>query len=212
MTNLPTNRRVFMPTMNDISNQNSQVPFGIAGPSPPLIPEADDDQQITIEYQPTHAYQIPQQSNVGSESIFLTDSPKLSSIKTHSAKNIRHHKDIKGVSCPYYVIYFTNLAIHQRDGKDNNNGHDATPAIRKVPVNSRTSTANPKRTTTRRQVNSPISLNTCSTIDDDGDHMTNSTTFPNNKRLSSKIPPTDNENSHTLKDILRTSSWNHVPV
>jgi len=82
--------------------------------------------------------------------------------------------------------------------------------VRKVPVNSRTSTANPKRQLTGRQVNSPISMNTYSTIDDD--HTTNSTSIAYNKRLSTKISTGESENSHMLGDILRTSSWNHVQV
>jgi hypothetical protein len=147
----------------------------------------------------------------------------MSLITTRSAKYDRRYKDSKTVSCPFYVMYFTNLAMQQRQNTDNNtNGKDnnnketdkttlpMSSKVRKVPVNSRTSTANPKRQLTGRQVNSPISMNTYSTIDDD--HTTNSTSIAYNKRLSTKISTGESENSHMLGDILRTSSWNHVQV
>jgi hypothetical protein len=212
ITNIPQNPRVYISTLNDISTENSQIPFNMPALSPPPVQRTDDVPQETIDYQPTHAYQIPQQSNVGNESIFLTDPPKLSSIKTRSAKNIRHNNNKKSVSCPFYVMYLTNLAVQKRDGKDNNNYNDTTPTMRKVPVNSRTSTANPKRQSTKKRVNSPISLSTYSTIDIDNDYMTSSTTFPSNKHLLAKLPTTieNDNNSHMLRDILRTSSWNHV--
>ena len=213
ITNIPPNPRVYISTLNDISAENSQTPFNMTALSLPPVQRTDDIPQEITDYQPTHAYQIPQQSNVGNESIFLTDPPRLSSIKTRSAKNIRYNNNNnKSVSCPFYVMYLTNLAVQQRDGKDNNNYNDTTPTMRKVPVNSRTSTANPKRQSTKKRVNSPISFSTYSTIDNDNDYMTNSTTFPNNKHLSAKLPTTieDDNNSHLLRDILRTSSWNHV--
>jgi hypothetical protein len=210
ITNITANTRPTIPEMNDTSNQTPGITEQ-SSPSPP-IDESDDNQQETIDYQTTHAYQIPQQSNVGSESIFLTDPPSISSIKSRSATHNRRYKDLKSVSCPFYVMYFTNLTMQQRENKDTsiNNKENyvskltMSSAMRKVPRNSRTSTANPKRYLTRRQVNSPTSMNTCSTIDDD-DRMTNSTTIPYNRRLLTI------ENEH-LRDILRTSSWNHVQM
>lgn len=208
-----------MPTINDVSSRMTQVHSGIAGPSPAqIIDETDSHQQEVTEYYPTHAYQIPQQSNVGSESLFLTDPPMISPMKTRSAKyDHRSKTNNKVVSCPFYVMYFTNLAMQQRqDNETNNKENDPTTfnapsTIRKVPVNSRISTANPKYHLHRRQLNSPISMNTYSTIDDD-DRMTNSTSIYFNKRLSSKLSGIENENSHMLRDILRTTSLNHIQV
>ncbi|CAF2356874.1 unnamed protein product [Rotaria sp. Silwood2] len=228
ITNVPANIGSTMPIINDTSNQTSQIIAGITPtsppppPSPPLVHETDDNQKDTIDYRTTHAYQVPQQSNVGSDSIFITDAPIVSSIKTRSAKYDGRQSESKSVSCPFYVMYLTNLAMQQRQNKtdnnihNHNNVHELTPLgmssmVRKVPFNSRISTAHAKNQSIRRQVNSPISMNTYSTIDDE-DSMTISTSFPNNKRLSAKMSNSDNENSHMLRDILRTSSWNHVQV
>ena len=177
-------------------------------------------QQDSIDYRTTHAYQIPQQSNVGSESIFLTDPPLISSIKRRSAHtdHRRRSKDSKSISCPFYVMYFTNLAIqqHQQNQDDNfdNKENDRiitgnTSSMRKVPVNSRISTVNIKN---QRQVHTPISIKTYSTIDDSDERLTNSTSAHLNKRLSRKILSNVNKNSPLLDDLLRTSSWNHVQV
>jgi len=146
------------------------------------------------------------------------DPPPLSSIRTRLAKYDRYSRDLKAVSCPFYVMYLTNLAVQQQNKDDNNTNINETisaltmssSVVRKVPVNSRTSTAYQKRRSARRRVNSPVSINTCSTIDDD--HTTNSTSFTSNKRFQTKISTDENENSHILRDILRTSSWNHVKV
>jgi len=223
ITNNTRHTRPALPTINDTSNRSTQIPSGIVGPTPsqPTI-EIDDHQQNTTDYRPTHAYQIPQQSNVGSESIFLMDPSRISSMKTRSVKYDRRSKDLKSIACPFYVMYLTNLAMQQRQNKDgntnnnNNKENDLTTfamssVIRKVPVNSRTSTANPKRQSTRRQVNSPVSIESYLTVDDD-DRMTNSTQIPYNKRLSTKLSTGTNENSNMLRDILRTTSWNNVQV
>ena len=209
------------PILNSINNQTPPIPSGLVAQSPPLtIRETDEREEVPSDEPRTHAYQIPQQSNVGSESIFLADPASISSIKTRSAKNIRRPSDSKSVSCPFYVMYFTNLTMQQRQTKDSNGTEDendrvpfAVPStIRKVPVNSRMSTAHPKRSLNRRQVNSPISINTFSTVEDD-DRTTTSTSIPNHKRGSTRISPLiDHENTHLLRDILRTSSWNHVQV
>lgn len=207
--------------MNSTNHQTPPLPPGAVAQSPPLtIREADEHEEVPTDEPPTHAYQIPQQSNVGSESVFLADPAAISSIKTRSARNIRRPSDSKSVSCPFYVMYFTNLTMQQRQTKDANGADDetertapfiASSSIRKVPVNSRTSTAHAKRTLNRRQTNSPISINTFSTVDDD-DRTTTSTSIPY-KRGSTRISPLiDHENTHLLRDILRTSSWNHVQV
>jgi hypothetical protein len=148
---------------------------------------------------------------VGSDSIFLTDPPPISSIKTRSAKLHRRSNDLKSVSCPFYVVYFTNLAMQQQENKDNNNTNEKENnvlTINKVPVNSRTSASHPKRQSIRKQGNSPISMKTYSTIDDD-DRLTTSTSVSSNKRLFQKLPTVEDEN---LGDILRTSSCNPVQV
>ena len=210
------------PTLNSTHNQTPQLPSGLVTASPPLtIRETNEKEEPTIDEPPTHAYQIPQQSNVGSESVFLADPPSISSIKIRSAKNIRRPSDSKSLSCPFYVMYFTNLAMQQqRQGKEPNENDDenernpfaATSSIRKVPVNSRTSTAHAKRSLHRRQVNSPISTQTFSTNDDD-DRTTNSTSIGQNRRLITRASPmVDTEQTHSLRDILRTSSLNHVQV
>jgi hypothetical protein len=223
ITNNTGHTRPTLPTIQGTPNRSTQMLSGIAGPtSSQPTNETDDNQLNTADYRPTHAYQIPQQSNVGSESIFLMDPPRISSMKTRSAKYDRHSKDLKSVSCPFYVMYLTNLAMQQQQNKDANNNNNnnkeneitafaMSSVIRKVPFNSRTSTANPRRQSTRRQVNSPISIHTYSTVDID-DRMTNFIQIPSNKRLSTKISTVGNENSHMLRDVLRTTSWNNVQV
>ena len=179
-----------------------------------IIPEADENEEVEIndDHQGTRSYQIPQQSNVGSESIFVLNP---SSTKKHPVKNIRPLEDMKSISCPFYVMYFTNLAMQQRQNQDNTPNDRATyavsSAIRRVPVNSRISTAYPRRQLTRRQVSSPISMNTYSTLDEN-DALTNSSNHHYNKRLSMKSTSLENENLHQLRDILRTTSLNHVQV
>jgi hypothetical protein len=111
-------------------------------------------------------------------------------------------------------MYFTNLAIQQR----HNNEIDPTPlsvsaraTAHKVPITSRINTSYSRHQSTRKRINSPISMNTYSTIDDDNS-ISQSTSYYTNKRFSAKIAAFENENSHLLKDILRTTSWNHVQV
>ncbi|CAM4745102.1 unnamed protein product [Rotaria magnacalcarata] len=109
--------------------------------------------------------------------------------------------------------------MQQRQNTADNNNHNnnenhlthmgMSSVTRKVPMNSRTSTVYPKIQPFRRPVNSPISVNTYSTIDDE-DFVSSSTPFTNSKRLSAKTSTVDNETSHMLRDVLRTSSWNHV--
>jgi hypothetical protein len=169
---------------NDTSNQMTQSLSDIAPP----ITEIDGNQQDIVDHRFTHAYQIPQQSNVGSESVFLTDSQGFSSLKIRSAKN-----DLKTVACPFYVMYLTNLAMQQAQTNDSNRENEIkSSTMRKVPVNSRTSTVSSRYQSSRRQVNSSLSINTYLTIDDNV-HTANSTPL-----------------TQRLRDILRTSSWNHV--
>ncbi|CAF1141667.1 unnamed protein product [Adineta steineri] len=200
VTHNTTSTNMIKPTINDASTQTMPILSNIITTINPPIIETDDNQSNRADYQPTHAYQIPQQSNVGSECVFFTDSSMLSSFKTRSIKTDRYHNDLKTIACPFYVMYFTNLTMQQGQTKDNNNENEiASSTTRKVPVNSRTSTAFPRHQSTRRQVNSQLNLDTYLTTDDNV-YVTDST----------KIPL--NENSSKLKDILRTKSWNHVRV
>mgnify|MGYP006897129327 CR=1 FL=1 len=216
------NTRVTIPVKTDASTPNTQLIPGVTGETPStLAKETIDDQLGSIDYLPTHAYQIPQQANVGSESLFLIDSSVTAPLRTNSTKKNSYHRDNKSVSCPFYVMYLTNLAMQQQQHTHNNisvNKHEKNTSpmgmsstTRKVPVNSRTSTAHHKNQALRRQVNSPISINTYSTIEDD-DRMTVSTVNPNNKRSSDNVPTVENDNTNMLQDILRTSSWNHIKV
>jgi len=181
-----------IPGMTDASNRS-------IGASSPFIDE--DNNQNGIHHYTTHAYQIPQQSNVGSESIFPSNPPLLSTIKTRSTKTNRHSNENKPISCPFYVMYFTNLAMQQRPNNEN-----------KRIFSSGKGTVNSRLSSTRRQIQSPISMTTYSTIDDDNDSMINTTSYYNNKRFSAKMTAFENENSHMLKDVLRTTSWNHLQV
>jgi len=186
-----------IPGMTDVSNRS------IVAPSSPFIEE--DDNQNEINHHITHAYQIPQQSNVGSESIFPSNPPLLSTIKKRLTKNNQGHSNKnKPISCPFYVMYFTNLTMQQHPNNENKRIFSSISTSKRI-VNSRLSS-------TRRQIQSPISMTTYSTIDDDNDSIINTTSYYNNKRFSARMTAFENENSHMLKDVLRTTSWNHLQV
>jgi hypothetical protein len=160
--------------------------------SPVTSPSPLNEQEIKrddIDDQLTHAYQIPQRANVGSESLFSFNSPPLSTIRARSAKS---NQD-KRISCPFYVMYFTNLAIQQRP-------------ITIDRISSAVSTTTTVRSSARRRVHSPLSR---SMIDDSTIH---STSYYNNKRFAEKMNEFEAENSFLLKDVLRTTSWNHLQV
>lgn len=202
-------------------HETSTVVSTLAPITVPTADEKENDQEETPEYQPIYAYQVPQQSNVGSESIFLPDPFTFSSMKARSAKTDRRSNEAKGIACPFYVMYLTNLAMQQRPQKiDNDNANNKNPdatvaptgslsGTRKVPMNSRISTAYPKMQSNRRPVNSPISLNTFSTFEDE-ESLSSTTPFTNNKRPSAKTSTFENESSYLLRDILRTSSWHQA--
>jgi hypothetical protein len=101
-------------------------------------------------------------------------------------------------------MYFTNLTMQQRPNNENKRILSSISTSKGI-VNSRLSS-------TKRQVQSPISMMTYSTIDDDNDSIINTTSYYNNKRFSARMTAFENENSHMLKDVLRTTSWNHVQV
>jgi hypothetical protein len=187
----------------DTSDKSMQSLTRMGAPTSPINEEDNNGHDAT------HAYQVPQQSNVGCESIFPLNSQISSSIKPPSAQMNRRFSGNKPISCPFYVMYFTNLAIQQRDDKTPLSMSPRTP--RKGTGTSRISTSYSRSQSSRKQTHSPISMNTYSTLDDD-DAMLNSTSYYNNKRFSAKIAAFENENSHLLKDILRTTSWNHLQV
>ena len=175
----------------------------VTSPSPVHETDTNVDE---IDQRLTHAFQIPQQCNVGSASIFPLNPPPPSppasaapTTNTRSIKSGRSSAGNKSVSCPFYVMYFANLTMHPRP-----NG------VSRVPSASSTATA--RRNSARRQVYSPLSVNTHSTLDDDIVSNNPSTTYYNNKRFSAKMAAFENENSHLLKDVLRTTSWNHLQV
>ena len=197
-------------------------------PTTPAITvnENAPQQSDNEETRPTHAYQIPQQSNVGSETIFTSAATvsRISSTSTglqrRSAKSghNRFSAKVRSPVCPFYVMYLANLTVQQqRTVKDAplNEIHSASfvsqSLPRKVPVNSRTSTSNVAQAASKRVVNSPLSTNTISTLDDD-DFLTNTSFSTLHKRPSARVLPVDRENSALLNDILRTSSWNHIQV
>ena len=180
--------------MTDISDKS------VAAPSSQLDDEENSPREI--DHQMTHTFQIPQQLNIGSDSVFPLNPPPpppSATSTTRSIKSSRRSDGNKPVYCPFYIMYFTNLAMQHRSNR----------------VSSVASTTARKgsATSSRRQVQSPISMNTFySTIDDDNDSTVNTTSYYNQKRFSAKIDAFERENSHLLKDILRTTSWNHVQV
>jgi hypothetical protein len=206
ITNEALNTLTTTPGMTDTSNKSLVLP------SSPCYQE--DSKLFELNPYTTHAYQIPQRSNVGSESIFpLNPPPPLLTNKTRSTKTNRHSTENKSVLCPFYVMYFTNLAMQQRPNYNKRVPSSISRATtRKGTLNSRISTSHSRYQSSRRQVHSPISINSCSTMDDDNDSVINATSYYNNKRFSAKMAAFENENSHMLKDILRTTSWNHVQM
>ena len=138
-----------------------------------------------------HAYQVPQQSNVGCETIFRSHSPTLTQRRVLTPKPI---------SCPFYVMYFTNLALQQ------SNDHKRAPSPMKSSLNARLQSCH----SSKRRIHSPVSVTTYSTFDDENDSAVASTPYYTQKRFSAKMTAFANENTVLLKDILRTTSWNHV--
>ena len=65
----------------------------------------------------THAYQIPQQSNVGSDSLFLSHA-SMGSMRRRPTKEQLWRTNHKSPSCPFYVSYLANLAAQQHNGNE----------------------------------------------------------------------------------------------
>ena len=195
-------------------------PLSIAPPSPAItLNERFNNQVDSNTDQPTYAYQIPQQSNVGSESIFSHPS-SASLLRPRTVKSGRSQSNPRGAACPFYVMYLTNLAMQQKSAKEatapSNKENEGTPATvlshtRKVPVNSRMSTAHSGRSGGKRSVNSPLSVNTYSTLDEE-DRLTHTTMSAHRNRSSAKTTGFEKEDAPLLTNLLRMSSWNHTQV
>jgi hypothetical protein len=208
MKNGTTDTVISNPDVGNTSKKSQQTPSAISV----LSPSIDEDyNRRYMNHHVAHAYQIPQRSNIGSESNLSSHPPSISS-KKRSTKNNIPNNEKKPVSCPFYVMYFTNLAMQKRP-IDNANVKMPSPTPRKETVKSRISTTYSRHSTTKRQVSSPMSMYSRSTLDDDDDGSAiNTTAYYTNKRFSAKITAFENENSHLLKDVLRTTAWNHVQI
>ncbi|CAF0748708.1 unnamed protein product [Didymodactylos carnosus] len=150
---------------------------------------------------PSHSYQVPQQSNVGSESVLLRKTPTP--------------RNKPSISCPYYVMYFTQMYLKKQQ-------KDAI-VFPKNNTNSSNSLYYPSRRGGRI---SPLSMMTYNSAFDDRHWLDHKRQINNkNKRnngkeneqqssmkLSNRITMFENETVHQLQDLLRTSSWNHVQV
>jgi hypothetical protein len=181
-----------VPSMIDTSVRSMPSSTTVALPSP--VRQEDDHHRLEIHSHASHAYQIPQLSNVGSESIFVSDSSAgvvnaSSSMKVRPPGLVTRKKN--GNSCPFYVMYFTNLAMQQRRNENPSE-----------PPSSLSSSPHRRHPKVQRHTHCPPSVK-----EDES-----ASAFEQNKRFSARIAAFENENSHLLKDILRTTSWNHVQV
>lgn len=187
------------------------------------IPQLNENAQS----EQTHAYQIPQQSNVGSESIFTCSSmssqisSKSNFEKRSSPRSGRSrwsNNRNRSAVCPFYVLYLSNLASQQRKTSKElpPNETQQIPignlgTTRKVNGTSRSTTANIAQTSVRRPVNSPLSINTYSTGEED-DYLTATSFSTMQKRASARTTQNDRENRSSFNEILRTSSMNPIEV
>ena len=182
----------------------------IAVPSP--RPNDENNDSNDLHHNVTHAYQIPQQSNVGSGSIFLLSSSRPLSIKTNSKKFDRRYSGNKSLSYPFYTMYFTNLTTQQspNDYKKNyrTSLSTSTQRIGKTTVKSHINTPYTRHSSPEKLVKSSMNIRTYTATNND--YL--KTSYYDNKAFSAKIAAFESENSHLLKDILRTTSWNHVKV
>ncbi|CAF3376025.1 unnamed protein product [Rotaria socialis] len=199
----------------DICSKSTQSLSGISESSRVLNEENTNRDEL--DHHVTHAYQIPQQSNVGSESIFTSRSPTAPfSVKANPKNPFRRSKGPKSVTCPFYVMYFTNLTTQKQPINNNqkNKSRLLIPATRVhlATAYSRSSTSYSRYRSAKTRLNTPVTIIANSAMNDDDDDETNATLYYNNKRFSAKIAAYENENSTLLKDVLRTTSWNHVQM
>lgn len=198
-----------IPSVIDTSARSMHSSTTVALPSP--VRHEDDQHRQEIHSRTSHAYQIPQLSNVGSESVFVSDS-SAAGVNASSSSSIKVRPPAHGtglstrkknhISCPFYVMYFTNLAMQQR-----RNGNLSEPESSSPSTARKSSTDSYRRhPIIHRQAHRPPN------VKEDENGTVNGSAYEQNKRFSAKIAAFENENSHLLKDILRTTSWNHVQV
>lgn len=179
----------------------------------------EDNNRSYVNYHGAHAYQIPQQSTIGSESAFPSTSLSTAIRNRATKMNARNSKE-KSISCPFYVMYLTNLTLQQGINQNENEKTASSPTTSATPTprkgtatTTRIGTSLSRLTSNRRRITSPITIFSRSTmIDDDDDDLTNIAPYYNNKRFSAKMTAFEHENSHLLKDVLRTTAWNHVQM
>lgn len=219
MTNQTVNTLTSFSTALDICSKSSQSLSGISEVAPPIHEDCvnKDDTNPPV----THAYQIPQQSNVGCESIFAVPAqPSPFSIKSTAKKSTNRRSNApKSVSCPFYVMYFANLALQKPPSSNHTQSEKrliSIPATRiHLPVpESRPTTTYSRYRSGKRRLNTPVTIRGNSNIGDDDNEQNPANTglFANNKRLSAKIAAYEHENSTLVKDVIRTTSWNHVQI
>ncbi|UJR22730.1 hypothetical protein I4U23_025764 [Adineta vaga] len=205
---------ISIPMVGNSMNKSQQTSSTVSGSS--QITNEDHNRQY-LNYHVAHAYQIPQQSNIGSDSAFPSTSLATMIQKRATKLPTRNMNGEKAVSCPFYVMYLTNLTMQQNVNQNENEkisssitSTNTTP--RKGTAATRIGTSQSRHTSTRRQAASPLSILSRSTIDEDDDDVLNIAPYYNNKRFSAKMTAFEHENSHLLKDVLRTTAWNHVQM
>ncbi|CAF0796050.1 unnamed protein product [Didymodactylos carnosus] len=145
---------------------------------------------------PSHSYQVPQLSNVGSESVILRKNPKS--------------RNKPPVACPYYVMYFTQMYLkkEQKDAailpKNNSNSRNSVPLRRAGRTSSQSiltynSAFDDQRWIDYKQQNS-------------NNNKDKEVEQQSLSKLSNGMAMFENETVQQLQDLLRTSSWNHIQV
>ncbi|CAF0889930.1 unnamed protein product [Adineta ricciae] len=178
----------------------------------------EDNNRPYVNYHVAHAYQIPQQSTIGSESAFPSTSLSTVIRKRATKTNARNSTE-RYISCPFYVMHLTNLTLQQEINQNENEKKSSSPTASATPTprkgtatTTRIGTSLSRLTSNRRQVASPITIFSRSTMEDDDDNVINIAPYYNSKRFSAKMTAFEHENSHLLKDVLRTTAWNHVQM
>ena len=197
VTTTTLNTFTSVPTMIDTSIGSLNSSLGHPIPSPPTH-EDEIQSKHDIHDRVTHTYRIPQLSNVGSESIFVPNSSQISTSLSARSRSRKRNQSL--TSCPFYVMYFSNLTLQQK-GQDN----PLESPRKATPRQSRANSSYYQRYTT------VTNNKRCTNIEDDNGLFAPSS-YDQHKRFTAKITAFENENSHLLKDLLRTTSWNHVQV
>ena len=207
---------VSIPSATHISNQLTDSSPRMTAPSPPN--NEDDHNQNELNPKITHAYRIPQQSNVGSESVLPLHSSAVSSITVNSTKKDHRHSYNKSISYPFYMMYFSKLAKQQQQHSNDDNEQKAMSTsmsntkMYKQPFNLHRSSSIVRCQSTKKNVKSTMNASKHSNSNNNDHFMANRTPYYSSKHFSAKMIAFENENSYLLKDVLRTTSWNHVKV